>query len=238
MTNYLRVGKESSFFRSTQINLFLSKQIKNPGNAPLLHLLPEYVKYVFAVMPDRNDILLKKEEINEFMENLLSEPEQKLKQTNKELILLGESSTMEFKSSLQWDIFQDKQNKSLRKQILKTIAAFLNSAGGILLIGIEDEGNILGLGLDLSIFNGSIDKFSSLLATLISDYIGVEFAPLIEITFDEIEDKTICKITVEKSYTPVYIRGDRGSEFWVRFGPTSRMIDSEETVNYINQNWN
>jgi hypothetical protein len=202
---------------------------------PMVPSLWEVNRYP-EFLEKRREIMAVK--INEFMENLLSEPEQKLKQTNKELILLGESSTMEFKSSLQWDIFQDKQNKSLRKQILKTIAAFLNSAGGILLIGIEDEGNILGLGLDLSIFNGSIDKFSSLLATLISDYIGVEFAPLIEITFDEIEDKTICKITVEKSYTPVYIRGDRGSEFWVRFGPTSRMIDSEETVNYINQNWN
>jgi hypothetical protein len=67
------VGTFTPVFRKlslTQINLFLSKQIKNPGNAPLLHLLPEYVKYVFAVMPDRNDILLKKEEINEFMERM------------------------------------------------------------------------------------------------------------------------------------------------------------------------
>ena len=67
------VGTFTPVFRKLslqQINLFFSKQIKNPANAMLLHLLPEYVKYVFAVMPDRNDILLSKEEINEFMERM------------------------------------------------------------------------------------------------------------------------------------------------------------------------
>jgi len=67
------VGTFTPAFRKLslkQINLFFSKQIKNPANAMLLHLLPEYVKYVFAVMPDRNDILLSKEEVNEFMERM------------------------------------------------------------------------------------------------------------------------------------------------------------------------
>ena len=67
------VGTFTPTFRKlslSQINAFMSKQIKHPTNAMLLHLLPEYVKYVFAVMPDRTDILLTKEEINEFMERM------------------------------------------------------------------------------------------------------------------------------------------------------------------------
>ena len=67
------VGAFTPIFRKfslIQVNSFLSKQIKNPTNRLLLHLLPEYVKYIFAVMPDQNDILLSKEEVREFMERM------------------------------------------------------------------------------------------------------------------------------------------------------------------------
>lgn len=53
-----------------QANSFINKQMKSDTNSLLLHLLPEYVRYIFAVMPDRNDILLSKDEINEFMERM------------------------------------------------------------------------------------------------------------------------------------------------------------------------
>jgi len=67
------VGAFTPTFRKMsldQINAFMTKQIKDPDNALLLHLLPEYVKYIFAVMPDRNDILLSRDNINEFMERI------------------------------------------------------------------------------------------------------------------------------------------------------------------------
>lgn len=129
-------------------------------------------------------------------------------------------------------------NKTLRKQVLKTIAAFLNSAGGTLLIGVEDEGNIYGIEADLSFTSGSVDKFSNLITTLITEYIGVEYAPNVQIDFENVDEEKVTKIIVEKAQSPVYMRGERGSEFWIRFGPTSRMLDSEETMNYISQNWN
>ncbi|MCP4756334.1 MAG: hypothetical protein GY866_36185 [Proteobacteria bacterium] len=67
------VGAYTPTFRKMslqQINAFMVKQIKDNDNSLLLHLLPEYVRYIFAVMPDRNDILLSKDNINEFMERL------------------------------------------------------------------------------------------------------------------------------------------------------------------------
>ncbi|MBT4090143.1 MAG: hypothetical protein HOE30_16790, partial [Deltaproteobacteria bacterium] len=67
------VGAYTPTFRKMsldQINAFMTKQIKDPDNALLLHLLPEYVRYIFAVMPDRNDILLSRDNINEFMERM------------------------------------------------------------------------------------------------------------------------------------------------------------------------
>ena len=69
------VGMFTPIFRkmsSSQMNSFINKQIKQPENNLLLHLLPEYMKYVFAVMPDRSNILMSKEEVNEMLERLES----------------------------------------------------------------------------------------------------------------------------------------------------------------------
>ncbi len=67
------VGAYTPVFRKmslSQMNSFMLKQIKEPDNALLLHLLPEYVRYIFAVMPDRSEILMTKENINELMERV------------------------------------------------------------------------------------------------------------------------------------------------------------------------
>ncbi len=67
------VGAFTPVFRKMslqQMHSFMLKQIKEPDNALLLHLLPEYVRYIFAVMPDRTEILMTKENINELMERV------------------------------------------------------------------------------------------------------------------------------------------------------------------------
>ncbi len=61
------------------------------------------------------------------------------------LIKAGESATVEFKSSARWDMRQNKLNKELEQVIVKTVAGFLNTEGGTLLIGVDDGGIIVGL---------------------------------------------------------------------------------------------
>jgi hypothetical protein len=183
----------------------------------------------------RRDLIANK--LNEYMNSLITEPEKVYEREISELIKLGESITLEFKSTLQWDIVQKKQNNALRKQILKTITAFLNSSGGTLVIGVEDDGNICGLDNDLAITGNSIDKFANLISTLISEEIGVEFAPFIKIRFENLDGNQVCVVDVYQAPQPAYLKGDHGSEFYVRFGPTSRSLDTEEAINYINMKW-
>lgn len=68
-----------------------------------------------------------------------------------ELIKLPESNQLEYKSTFQWDVNRNCENKELRFSTLKTIVAFLNSQGGTLIIGVEDNGNIFRLERDLSL---------------------------------------------------------------------------------------
>ena len=198
---------------------------------PTLWRLERYPDFLEA----RRNLLASK--LNEFMQALISEPETHHEYNIADLIKLGESATLEFKSTLQWDIVQQKQSKGLRKSVLKTIAAFLNSDGGTLVIGVDDSGNVLGISNDLMLTRNSVDRFANLLTTLISDYIGVEYSPYIKIRFEGMNGEQICIVDVDPSPIPAFLLGDKGSEFYVRFGPTSRMLDVEGTHNYINLHW-
>jgi hypothetical protein len=63
-----------------------------------------------------------------------------------ELIKRGESKTLEFKSTLRWSLKENRQdNKGVTHAVLKTIAAFLNTEGGDLLIGVADDGSVVGI---------------------------------------------------------------------------------------------
>lgn len=141
--------------------------------------------------------------INEFMDGLISEPEVLHERPITELISLGESATLEFKSTLQWDVVQERVNKKLRLSVLKTIAAFLNSAGGTLVIGVEDDGHVYGLENDLKSTGKSLDRFEQMLTSLISDRIGPEYAHFIRIRFGAIDGQSVCVVDTDKALEPV-----------------------------------
>lgn len=70
------------------------------------------------------------------------------------LITQGESHTLEFKETLQWSVKKEEHAPYLQKESLRTIAAFLNTEGGTLLIGVSDSGEINGIARDLPYCQG------------------------------------------------------------------------------------
>jgi hypothetical protein len=194
----------------------------------------ELEKYEDFLAARRELIALK---INEFMDSLISEPEETYERPIGELIELGESLTLEFKSTLQWDVIQNSKNKGLHHSVLKSISAFLNTAGGTLIIGVEDDGTICGLENDFKLVQNSQDKFQQLIVSIIYEYIGPQYSQFIKLKFEPINGEQICVIDVHKSSEPVYMKSSKGKEFFVRVGNTTRSLDSEQTVNYVDMNW-
>src|SRR6476660_7849722 len=91
----------------------------------------------------------------------------------REWLARGEGSTVEYKSSLRWDYNESRVNKDLTKVVAKTLAAFLNSQGGTLLIGVNDEGELLGLEVDISTLGKkSLDGFELAFRSAIAAYLG------------------------------------------------------------------
>ena len=183
----------------------------------------------------RREIMSRK--LNEFMASLISQPEETHQRPITDLITLGESYVLEFKSSLQWDAVRNEQNKALRQSSLKTVDAFMNSQGGTLVIGVEDDGGIYGLDRDLSLTHHSRDRFERLLISLIVESMGAPTAPNFRVRFEEVGDKSVCVVDVERSPEPVFLKSDKGKAFYIRMGNTSRALDHEETLKYVEANW-
>lgn len=148
-----------------------------------------------------------------------------------ELISQGEHERLEFKSTFRWDLRQDKKNPAIEHAALKSITAFLNSDGGDLLIGVEDDGSIIGVERDCF---ANDDKFLLHVWTLIKTSIGKDISPYITTTLEKFDDKTVCRIQCRRSPKPVFLR-QNGYDvlFYIRIGPSSGSLDISEALKYI-----
>ena len=174
--------------------------------------------------------------LNRFLDNLIREDEPAAKRPLRDLISMGEGIGLEFKSTLQWDVVRETQNKGLRDAVLKTLVAFMNSEGGTLLIGVEDSGQIFGIERDLSMLGGSRDRFLQLVNTLVADRIGTQFSPYVTVRLGAVNEKPICVVDTSKSSEPAFLSGPKGREFYVRVGNTTRSLDPEATLAYLQHN--
>jgi len=178
------------------------------------------------------------DEINKYLDSFITEKKEEKKISLQDYVMMGETSTVEYKSTVRWDMDQNKINKELEKVIIKTINGFLNFEGGTLLIGIDDNGEIIGIDKDISTLKKkNIDGFQQLLMGLISEYLGVEYSQYINITFENVENKNVCIINIDKALQPVFVREKDTKLFYIRSGNTTKLLNSEEAYNYIQLHW-
>ncbi len=153
-----------------------------------------------------------------------------------ELIKRGESRTLEFKSTLRWSVKENKQDdKFVTHAALKTVAAFLNTEGGDLLIGVGDDGGIVGTELDQL---ESDDKFMRHLAQVVRNGLGDRAGTCINPAVQIVDGKTVCLVSCQRSPEPVFLKW-KGLEkalegdFFVRSGPGSVALPPESAKEYI-----
>jgi hypothetical protein len=148
-----------------------------------------------------------------------------------DLIAQGESNELEFKSSFRWDLKAGKTNPAVERASLKTISAFLNTSGGILLIGVKDDGSIEGIESDRF---ANEDKFLLHLWTLIRTSLGRDVSPYIQTLLEKKDEKTICIVRCSKCPKPAFLRQPGfDEEFYIRVGPSSNALDISEALRYI-----
>ena len=169
----------------------------------------------------------------------LTHKEGKKEEKIRELILKGENEKLEIKSTLRFDLREGKLNKKLEYVIAKTVSSFLNADGGILLMGVDDEGNILGLEKDLqTLTKNNLDGFELHLRQVIKKYLGDNFEKYLNISFEKLDDKEICVVKISKSGKPVFITHEGEEKFFVRNGNSSIPKNRKEQSEYEKLHWN
>ena len=142
----------------------------------------------------------------------------------------GENESLEFKSTLRWNLKANKTGKEIELAALKTIAAFMNSDGGTLIVGLGDDGTILGIEADKF---PNEDKFLLHFNNLIKQHIGLEFSKYISFSIIQIEDKSIFVVDCRKAELPVYVKHGDDEDFYVRVGPGTRKLPMSAAMQYL-----
>jgi type I restriction enzyme R subunit len=153
-----------------------------------------------------------------------------------ELIKQGESKTLEFKSTLRWSLKENRQDdKGVTHAVLKTIAAFLNTEGGDLLIGVADDGSIVGVEPDDL---ESDDKFMRHLGQVVRNGLGDRAGTCFDPRMQVVQGKTVCVVSCQRSPEPVFLKWKAmeaapAGDFFVRSGPGTVKLPPESAAEYV-----
>jgi ATP-dependent Lon protease len=148
------------------------------------------------------------------------------------LIADGENDKLEFKSTLRWNLRTDKADKEMEHSVLKTIAAYLNTEGGTLLVGVDDDKNVLGIEKDQF---PNEDKFLLYFGNMINDKIGAHYLEQIKWGLKDVQGKKILRVDCKPSPTAVFLND--GKEFYVRNGPSSRSMAMSDALEYCRKHF-
>jgi len=172
----------------------------------------------------------------EAVKNFLFDQYLRAHRNAEELIKRGESKTLEFKSTLRWSLKEDRQDdKGVTHAVLKAVAAFLNTEGGDLLIGVSDGGSVVGIETDRL---ETDDKFIRHLAQVVRNGLGDRAGTCIDPKCQVVQGKTVCVVSCRRSPEPVFLKW-RGLEtapegdFFVRSGPGTVRLSHESAREYI-----
>ena len=130
------------------------------------------------------------------------------------------------------DVKKGTKEKYIEKSALKTIGAFLNTEGGDLLIGINDDGEILGTDEEIQKFYKNEDKYLLNFKNHLKTKIGEGFYPLIDYQVVQIDGKRVLHVSCSSSTAPCFIED---KEFYVRSGPSTDMLNGKKQHEYIKE---
>jgi predicted HTH transcriptional regulator len=149
-----------------------------------------------------------------------------------DMVAAGEGPDREFKSTLRANLHTGQADPRIELSVLKTVAAFLNSQGGILVIGVIDDGSAVGFAADKF---KSEDGMGLHLVNLIKDRIGAYQMMFIHPRFDDFQDVRVLVVECKPSQTPVYVKDGNSEHFYIRAGASTVNLTASQMAPYLKQ---
>ena len=153
-------------------------------------------------------------------------------------LLDHEHEKLEFKSSLRSDMHTGKVNRALEHAVMKSVAAFLNSDGGRIVLGVMNGGEVCGIAADYrTLPRADSDGFENHFTNLFREMIGPEFRRFVKLSFHVVEGKEVCVISVAPSIAPVYMKFNNNEGFYIRTGNSSTALLPSAIPEYARSRW-
>ena len=156
-------------------------------------------------------------------------------------IPVDEDDATEFKSTFRLDLnrFEKGDGKMVRnpeveKEISVTVSAMANAEGGVLLIGVGDDGEVLGLEKDYELLqNPSDDKFQRTVWQSIQNFVqNKAYVAKLKISLIQKDSKKICRIDIPRSDEPIFVHENNAQVSYVRVGPKSEKFSPADFMKY------
>lgn len=132
-----------------------------------------------------------------------------------ELIKNGENSGVEF-----------KRDTIDNRKLAKELVAFSNLQGGRVLLGVEDDGSVIGV---------TRDDLELWVMTVCRDKIRPELIPYFEMIRDVEPDKDVAVVLVDRGWTVHHVWHSNHRTYYIRVGTQSREASAEELERLFQQ---
>jgi predicted HTH transcriptional regulator len=149
-----------------------------------------------------------------------------------EIVAQGETDAVEFKSTLRTNLHTGEKDARMEMMVLRTIAGFLNTSGGTLIVGVSDDGAPVGLEADGF---PNEDKASLHLINLLKDRLGGQHAINVHPRFDDFEGARVLVVKCDKAKAPVFVADGQRERFFVRYGPSTQELLGAAAQAFIQQ---
>lgn len=150
-------------------------------------------------------------------------------------IRTGEGKHLEFKQTLSLCVREKQKKDYVEHAILKTLCGFMNTDGGVLLVGVDDDGLIVGVDREMKmLYKSSNDEYFKKIRNLVDANLGIENSSFIDWKLHDIDEKSVLRFEVRQSTRPVFLKKN---EFYIRTNPATDKLDGEEMITYIRQHF-
>lgn len=157
------------------------------------------------------------------------------------VIANGESKVVEFKSTGRKNLHTGQKDPAIEWSVVKSIAGFMNAFGGTLLVGVADDGSVVGIEDDYPLLRKSDrDGWELWLTDLTATTLGKAAAADLNLQMGLLDDRTVARIDVGPSAKPVFAtspKGEKKQVFLVRINNSTQELNGQEAVDYQKSRW-
>ena len=152
------------------------------------------------------------------------------------LIKEPEDKTLEFKEIISQSLDPSITKNTINNKVIKSIAAFLNTEGGNLIVGISEDNKtkkykIHGIEKEIDRFHRNNDQFLLDFKDVIKQRIGEQFYSFINQQLVEVDQHIVLLVECKMSDKPVYV--DQ-KDFYLRTTPATDKLEGQKQLDYIN----